>query len=110
MTLTQNPLNNIEAIWRNELVNNILPFWNAAIDTENGGVYTCFSNDGSALLSHDKYIWSQGRFLWNWGRQAYLIEQGYLDGDAKSYIDQAKLTADFLDKNALLENGNCCLS
>ncbi|CEO41529.1 N-acylglucosamine 2-epimerase [Photobacterium kishitanii] len=108
MTLTQNPLNNIETIWRNELVNNILPFWNAAIDTENGGVYTCFSNDGSTLLSHDKYIWSQGRFLWNWSRQAYLIEQGYLDGDAKSYIDQAKLTADFLDKNALLENGNCC--
>lgn len=108
MNVSQSPLNQIAALWRKELVNNILPFWHAAVDAQNGGVYTCFNNEGSELLSHDKFTWSQGRFLWNWSRQAYLIQQGYLEGDANSYLKQARLTAEYLVNHAFLDNGNCC--
>ena len=48
-----------------ELYEEVLPFWEKySPDLEFGGVFTCFSNNGSELLSEDKYIWSQGRMLW----------------------------------------------
>jgi len=34
--------------------NDLISFWNKAIDSVNGGVYTCFTNDGGKLLSKDK--------------------------------------------------------
>ena len=51
--------------YENELTNNILPFWlENCEDKENGGYFNCFTNDGSELVSRDKYTWSQGRFIW----------------------------------------------
>ena len=50
--------------YENELCCNILPFWlERCEDRENGGYVNCFSNDGSRLVSTDKFIWSQGRFV-----------------------------------------------
>ena len=46
--------------YRRELYEKVLPFWEKYTpDEEFGGVFTCFSNNGSELLSEDKYIWSQ---------------------------------------------------
>ncbi|ODS05502.1 AGE family epimerase/isomerase [Vibrio scophthalmi] len=107
MNCSQNSLHTVASQWHEELVNNVLPFWQAAIDEIHGGVFTCFNNEGSSLLSHDKFTWSQGRFLWNWCRQAYLIQQGQLAGNANEYLAHAKLTAEFLDNHVFLENGHC---
>ncbi len=84
----------------------IIPFWTKAIDKRNGGVYTCFSNTGSELLSKDKYTWSQGRFIWLWSRLAELSENGFVDGNSELYLEHAKKTVDFIRKHAMLENGN----
>ena len=46
------------------LTKDFIPFWEKAINAQYGGVFTCFSNDGSELVSEHKYTWSQGRFLW----------------------------------------------
>jgi N-acylglucosamine 2-epimerase len=47
-------------IYRRHLVDDVLAFWLASSpDDERGGVFTCWSNDGARLLSHDKYTWSQ---------------------------------------------------
>jgi len=60
----------LERFYRDHLEQQLLPFWQRAADTEYGGVYTCFSNDGSALTATDKYTGSQGRFVWLWSRIA----------------------------------------
>ncbi len=94
-------------LWQQELEHNILPFWQRAVDTDYGGVFTCFSNDGSTRLSENKFTWSQGRFLWNESRQAALIRSGLCQGDAAPLLAHAKQTADFLLTHAFLENGHC---
>lgn len=76
MGLTAQQKAQCRALWQQELEQNILPFWLRAVDTESGGVFTCFSNDGGTLLSENKFTWSQGRFLWNESRQAALIRSG----------------------------------
>ncbi|MGE4584748.1 MAG: AGE family epimerase/isomerase [Sphaerochaeta sp.] len=50
--------------YRCHLKQQILPFWEQAFDDTFAGVFTCFSNDGSRLVSTDKYTWSQARMLW----------------------------------------------
>lgn len=82
MGLTTQQKAQCRALWQQELEQNILPFWLRAVDTDSGGVFTCFSNDGSTLLSENKFTWSQGRFLWNESRQASLIRSGLCQGDA----------------------------
>ncbi len=85
----------------------LLPFWEKALDHENGGVYTCFDNSGEHLISKDKFTWSQGRFLWLWSRLAAMFQTGMLNGDADAYVRHAKKTFSFIERHAFLENGNC---
>ena len=57
------------SFFRRELTENLLHFWmGRCLDTQNGGYLNRFSNDGSKLVSTDKYTWSQGRFLWMFSR------------------------------------------
>lgn len=95
--------------YKNRLYENILPFWEKySPDLEYGGVFTCFSNDGGALISEDKYIWSQGRMLWVLSR---LLSRAEKDGLEDSRVQRlsalADKTAEFLVKYSRLENGNC---
>ena len=86
----------------------LLPFWmNRALDESNGGVYTCFNNEGTKLVSRDKYTWSQGRFVWVLTRLASLYNRGVLEVNAQRYLEHAGKTVKFLRDHAILENGNC---
>jgi N-acylglucosamine 2-epimerase len=85
----------------------LLPFWLKAVDRNHGGIYTCFNNRGDRLVSTDKYTWSQGRFLWLWSKIAEMISEDKLEGNSSSYLDQLEQTANFLEENVFLENGNC---
>ncbi len=50
--------------YRDELVNNILPFWlNNSQDSEFGGYFTCLDREGK-VYDTDKFIWLQGRQVW----------------------------------------------
>jgi N-acylglucosamine 2-epimerase len=92
--------------YKRELYDNILPFWEKyAPDTEHGGFFTCFSNDGLTLLSDDKYLWSQGRMLFVLSR---LLMRDELEGRRRcDLIKYADKTRDFLINHARLDNGNC---
>ena len=49
--------------YRNDLINNILPFWlENSIDSENGGIFTCVDKKGS-IYGEEKSVWFQGRAL-----------------------------------------------
>ncbi|MCZ8512727.1 AGE family epimerase/isomerase [Paenibacillus filicis] len=97
----------LRAWYEGHLIQELLPFWMRALDERHGGVYTCFTNTGSELLSTDKYTWSQGRFIWLWSRIADLCGRKVLSGDAESFLEQAGKTVDFLKRHAMLDNGNC---
>ncbi len=57
--------------YSHELKDNILRFWlPRCLDREFGGYLNCFDNRGKNLVSHDKYVWSQGRFLWMFSKLA----------------------------------------
>ena len=89
-----------------ELYEEVLPFWEKySPDLEFGGVFTCFSNNGSELLSEDKYIWSQGRMLWVLSR--ILKRRDISEERLEKLSLLADKTADFLMNKSRLENGNC---
>ncbi len=88
--------------YEEQLYGDILPFWlKNGIDKEYGGYFTCFTNTSEELLSDDKYIWSQARFIWVLSRLAAL------EGGKGEYLGLARSGVRFLQENALLENGNC---
>ena len=63
--MNANEIRRLYDFYSDELRNNILRFWlSRCEDTQFGGYLNCFDNRGTKLVSHDKYTWSQGRFLW----------------------------------------------
>lgn len=89
------------------LSESILPFWWRTIDEQNGGVFNCWNNLGTQLVSRDKFTWSQGRFAWLWSRLADVVARGLLPGDSNRYVAQAEKTVRFLQAHAFLEDGRC---
>ncbi len=93
--------------YKEHLTRQLLPFWQQALDRTHGGIFTCYNNEGSALISRDKYIWSQGRFVWLWSRIYDLCRKGVLAEEGEPYLQHAGKTVRFLQEHVLLENGNC---
>jgi len=90
-----------------QVTNNFLPFWEKAVDSVHGGLFTCFNNEGTELVSRRKYVWSQGRSVWLWARVARLGAKAVLPVNAQIYLDRAAKTAAFLKAHALLEGDVC---
>ncbi|MBL9212453.1 MAG: hypothetical protein JNL92_18470, partial [Opitutaceae bacterium] len=92
---------------RAALADSILPFWWRTIDPVRGGVFNCFNNAGTTLVSRDKFTWSQGRFAWLWSRVGDLVAKRLLPGDPARYLAQATRTVEFLLAHAFLPDGRC---
>jgi len=91
--------------YENELCRNILPFWlDRCEDKVNGGYFNCFTNDGSRLVSTDKYTWSEGRFLWTFSKMAQM-PRPFTDAERKEFLRLAKSGRDFLVKHCLIRDG-----
>lgn len=99
--------NELLTFYRSQAVDQLIPFWQKAVDHQYGGVFTCFDNRGERLVRRDKFTWSQGRFVWLWSRIAWLIGSGQLPGDEKLFLREARGAIDFLIRNVFLENGRC---
>ncbi|WAH99270.1 AGE family epimerase/isomerase [Arthrobacter sp. MMS18-M83] len=90
---------------REQLLKSVLPWWlHNAVDRENGGVFTCFSNSGRQLSS-EKYTWSQGRWAWLCSRIAVDSEAGIIDEDPQLWAELALETARFVQAHAILDGG-----
>ena len=88
------------------LVNDILPWWlDHGPDPEAGGVWTCWDNAGSQLVSTDKYTWSQGRWVWLASAVAGAAEDGWLPIDPAPWRQTAVATARYVADHALLADG-----
>jgi len=103
MTLDKSALSQF---YKEEITENFWPFWEKAFDHEYGGVFTCFSNDGSKLVSTDKYTWSQGRFLWLCSELYEMAVNNDLEIDTDQLKHFAFQTYGFLRKYTILPNFN----
>ena len=100
-------LHTLKGFYLNELVNNILPFWLArSEDKEYGGYLNCFNNNGSELVSYDKYTWSQGRFVWVFSRLACTEADIFTSGQRKEFLRLAGQGAEFLMEHCLMDKEN----
>lgn len=89
-----------KAQYRDELFENVLPFWEKfSIDKEHGGYFTCLDFDGK-VFDTDKFIWLQAR-------QAWLFSMLYNKLEKKpEWLEMAKHGIDFLQKHGRDEEGN----
>jgi N-acylglucosamine 2-epimerase len=92
---------------RAELAASIIPFWQRTLDVKRGGVFNCWNNAGTRLVTTDKFTWSQGRFLWLWSRLADAMRQKLLPGSADEFVTHAEKTFGFLREHAFLPDGRC---
>ena len=59
-------LADMAAVWRRDLVTNVIPFWEKhSLDREHGGYFTCCDRDGK-ILDDSKYMWLQARAVFMW--------------------------------------------
>jgi len=100
-------INSLLPFYRHHTEKVILPFWESALDHKNGGIYTCFTNQGDRLINTDKYSWSQGRYLWLWSKIAPMISSNKLQSEPGVSLGHLHKTVQFLEQHALLDNGNC---
>ena len=89
--------------FQEELTENLLSFWMPrCLDTENGGYLNCFTNDGSRLVSTDKYTWSQGRFLWMFSKLSMMKSTMFSEKQRQEFLRYAENGKNFLLKHVLL--------
>lgn len=87
-------------LYKNELLNNILPFWEAkSKDAINGGFFTCLDRTGE-VYDTDKFIWLQGREIWCFAYMYSHVAQN------ESWKTMALHGANFLEKYGRDKNGN----
>ncbi|MGB4773340.1 MAG: AGE family epimerase/isomerase [Chitinophagaceae bacterium] len=88
------------ALYRDELLKSVLPFWERySPDTLHGGFYTCLNREGK-IYDTDKFIWLQGRQVWCFAFMYREVEQ------KQEWLDMALLGADFLEKYGRDAEGN----
>lgn len=99
MSYTSAELKGLSAFYKNQLLNNTVPFWfPRSIDQEHGGYLLMRDRDGS-LIDDDKAVWIQGRAAWLLSTLYNTIEQ------KKEWLDGAKSGIDFLNKHCFDTDG-----
>ena len=88
------------AQYKNELLQNVIPFWlKNSLDTEGGGYFTCLNRDGS-IFDTDKFIWLQGRQVWLFAMLYNCVEKKQI------WLDTALHGANFLEKYGRATDGS----
>ncbi|HUW93635.1 MAG TPA: AGE family epimerase/isomerase [Bacteroidales bacterium] len=85
-------LNSLANQYKNELLDNILPFWlDKSPDKEYGGYFSCLTREGN-VYDTDKFIWLQGREAWLFSMLYNKVEK------RQEWLDCAVTGGEFLKK------------
>lgn len=99
-TKTDPSIGEYAELYRNELLESVLPFWlNHSKDEQNGGYFTCLTRDGK-VYDTDKFMWLQGREVWTF---SYMYNN-VAKNDA--WLKMALHGADFMEKYGRDAQGN----
>lgn len=93
-------MNRYAELYKNELLNEVIPFWEKhSLDEDFGGYFTCLTEKGK-IYDTDKFIWLQAR-------QTYLFSRLYQSVYKKErWKNIALLGANFLEKHGRDVNGD----
>lgn len=99
MGYTQHELEQLRDFYKNQLLNDTVPFWfPRSYDREHGGFLLMRDADGS-LIDDDKAVWIQGRATW-------LLATLYNTvGSNSEWLEGAQLGYDFLNRFCFDEDG-----
>ena len=101
--MNENETRRLYDFYSDELRNNILRFWLPRCeDTQFGGYLNCFDNRGTKLVSHDKYTWSQGRFLWMFSKLATTKAPLFSETERKEFLRLAETGYEFIKDHCLI--------
>ncbi len=107
MNILETDFAELESCYTEQLKDMILPFWQKnSYDSQYGGFFTCFSNDGTRLLNTDKYIWSQGRMIWVLSKLSKM--DIFTDREKETFLYQARRTLDFIIDHCFLGEEMTC--
>lgn len=85
--------------YKNELLQNVIPFWlKNSLDTE-GGYFTCLNREGS-VFDTDKFLWLQGRQVWMFSMLYNNVEK------KQEWLDAALHGANFMEKYGRADDGS----
>lgn len=99
MSYTSEELKGLSFFYKNQLLNNTIPFWfPRSIDEEYGGYLFMRDQDGS-LIDDDKAVWIQGRGAWMLSTLCNTVEH------RQEWLDGAKSGIDFLNKHGFDTDG-----
>ncbi|MEO8721771.1 MAG: AGE family epimerase/isomerase [Ginsengibacter sp.] len=99
MSYSEKELKKLEEFYKNQLLNDTVPFWfPKSIDEEFGGFLLMRDRDGS-LLDDDKSVWIQGRATWLLATLYNTVEK------RKEWLDGAKKGVGFLLNHCFDEDG-----
>ena len=88
------------ALYRDELVDRVMPFWEKhSLDRECGGYFTCLTRTGE-MYDTDKFVWPQARQVWMFSKLYNMLEK------RPAWLAVAKHGADFLRQHGRDKDGN----
>jgi len=95
-----NQFRSLAELYKNTLLDNILPFWSQhSLDLEYGGYFTCLDRGGN-VYDTDKFIWLQNRQVWTYSMLYNRLEQ------KAEWRDIARHGAEFLANHGRDGQGN----
>lgn len=95
-----NSLSSYSSLYKDELLNRIIPFWlNHSKDEQFGGYFTCLDRYGK-VYDTDKFMWLQGREVWLFSMLYNNVEK------RKEWLDMAIHGAEFMRKYGRDTQGN----
>ncbi|NNG09755.1 MAG: AGE family epimerase/isomerase [Arenibacter sp.] len=92
------------SLYKDVLLNNIIPFWEKhSPDLENGGYFTCLDSQGK-VYDTDKFMWLQGRQAWMFATLYNQVEH------KEKWLQIAKSGVDFIRDKGMDALGNVYFS
>ncbi|MFH7026282.1 MAG: AGE family epimerase/isomerase [Heteroscytonema crispum UTEX LB 1556] len=92
-------------LYKNALLNDVLPFWEKhSIDWELGGYFTCLNREGK-VYDTDKFIWLQNRQVWTFSMLCNQLEKTVPE-KREEWLKVAENGANFLAQHGRDADGN----
>jgi N-acylglucosamine 2-epimerase len=102
--LNQQQIDEYISVYRDGLLNDIIPFWmRHSIDREQGGYLTSLDRDGT-VVDTDKAVWLHSRFVWMLSALYNSVGRYGVEPDPQ-WLEIARHGIDFLDAHAFDDDG-----